>query len=601
LIVWELEDPADPAGMRLVYSNPAAEAATGLPVEGILGRTMREVLPGTVETQFPAVLAEVALGGESRNLGDVAYGDERMSMRTFSARIFPLHHRRVGVAFNDVTAERAADARAVQILESMSDAFYSFDREGRFTYVNAEGARQAQRTREELLGKVFIEVFPEMPESVYWRHHQRAMREQVMVEFEALYEPYGTWNRVRLYPSPDGGLAIFSQDVTDRKQIEAQLLQVQKLDAIGQLAGGIAHNFNNLLTVIDGFAALLQGDLKRDPDFVEQALWEIRGASARAVALTAKLLTFSRTKMLQPKVAEVNAIVSSALDLVGPLIGEHIRVQRRLDPDAGSAFVDVTQIEQVIVNLATNARDAMPGGGNLSVETSRVELDSDVVSDLSPGSYVSIIVRDDGSGMDKHTLEQIFDPFFTTKPVGEGTGLGLSTAYGTISQSGGHIDASSAPGEGTTMTVYLPRSERAIPAERAATAAAAGGGGERILVVEDEVNVRHLVVAMLKAKGYQVVDAPNAEEALLHCAGERFDLMITDMVMPGDDGPTLARAAIALQPGLPVLYMSGYTQESFASLDLESSPTGFVSKPFTSNELAERVQDLLASTHTQGA
>jgi CheY-like chemotaxis protein len=325
---------------------------------------------------------------------------------------------------------------------------------------------------------------------------------------------------------------------------------------------------------------------------VQKALGEIAGASLRAAALTTKLLAFSRKQMLQATVSDANEIVSSALDLVEPLIGEQIRVHRLLEPDAGNVLVDIGQLEQVIVNLAVNGRDSMRDGGNLYIATRCVELDAS--AELDAGTYFCLTVRDDGCGMDADTQTKIFDPFFTTKPPGAGTGLGLSTAYGTITQSGGQLSVISAPGEGTTFTIYLPHSDSQVsPLPPPITASRPHGAGERILVVEDEDMVRRLVVEILESFGYELVQARNPQEALALCADATFDLMVTDVVMPGGDGSSLARAAVTRQPNMRVLYTSGYTPQSIAHLDLEGSQTAFLPKPFSASDLAQHVRALL--------
>jgi PAS domain S-box-containing protein len=590
LYVYELEDPEDPAGMRVLYANPATEGATGISPAVIVGRTLREAFPSVVDTDRPAIYAEVALGGAARDLGDVHYTDDRNAF-VFSARVFPLPGLRVGLAFNDVTSERRAEVQALVTLESMSDAFYTLDHDWRFTYLNPQSEPILRRKRDDLLGKNVWEEFPEAVEAAFYTEYHRAARDQVPVEFEIEYPPLGGWFTVRAHPTSNG-LSVYYQDVTARRELESQLLQAQKLEAVGQLAGGVAHDFNNLLTVIDGYTALAQSKLDGDLPFVQRALGEIATASVRAGALTSKLLAFSRKQMLQSSVADANEIVSSALDLVEPLIGEQIRVHRLLAPDAGNVFVDVGQLEQVIVNLANNSRDAMRDGGNLYVATGRVELDAS--SDLGAGTYLCLRVRDDGCGMDAETQKQIFDPFFTTKPAGEGTGLGLSTAYGTITQSGGQLTVASEPGEGTTFTIYLPRSEAQLSVlPPLVTTSQPGVSGERILVVEDEDIVRRLVVEILESFGYEVVEARNPQEALVLCAGAAFDLMVTDVVMPGGDGSALARAAVSRQPNMRVLYTSGYTPQSIAHLDLEGSQTAFLPKPFSASELAAHVRGLL--------
>jgi PAS domain S-box-containing protein len=455
LYIWQLEEGDDLDALRLVYANPASAIATGVPVEDAIGRTMREVFP-QAGGERAAECAEVARGAEGRLMGDVTHRDESNSTRIYRLRAFPLPMQQVGLAFNDVTGERTAEGRALAMLESMSDGFYMLDPQMRFTFVNAQGAKLMGRAREQMLGRAMLEVFPEGKGQALYEGQVRALQGQVTVVLEELYEPWDRWFAMRFYPSPDG-LAVYFQDVTARKQLEAQLLQSQKLEAVGHLAGGVAHDFNNLLTVIDGYTSRAQARIDPQATAAVSALSEVRAATARASALTAKLLAFSRKQPLNTSVASVSAIVESAMDMLAPLVGEDIVVHRELDPDAGRALVDVGLIEQVLVNLTVNARDAMVGGGNLWVSTGHATLQSD--SESGAGDYAFARVRDDGCGMDEPTLAQIFDPFFTTKPIGEGTGLGLSTAFGTVRQAGGRLEVSSAPGAGTTFTVWLPRVE----------------------------------------------------------------------------------------------------------------------------------------------
>ncbi|HEV7642050.1 MAG TPA: ATP-binding protein [Gaiellaceae bacterium] len=597
LYVYELEDLEDPAGTRILYANPATRIATGISPDAIVGRTLREAFPSTVASERPAVYAEVAHGGAARDLGDVVFNDG-VTESVFSLRVFPLPGRRAGIAFNDVTSERKVHAQSLETLESMSDAFYTLDHDWRFTYLNPQSEPLLRRKREDLLGKNVWEEFPEALAAGFYTEYHRAVRDHVPVEFEIFYPPLDGWFTVRAHPTGNG-LSVYYQDVTARRELESQLLQAQKLEAVGQLAGGVAHDFNNLLTVIEGYTALALSKLDADRPFLEKALGEIATASVRAAALTTKLLAFSRKQMLQSTVADANEIVSSALDLVEPLIGEQIQVHRTLDPDAGNVLVDVHQLEQVIVNLAVNGRDAMRNGGNLYVTTARVELDAS--AELGAGTYLCVMVRDDGCGMDADTQTKIFDPFFTTKPAGQGTGLGLSTAYGTITQSGGQLTVVSEPGEGTTFTIYLPRSELQVtPLPPTRTHPQPAGAGERILVVEDEDIVRRLVVEILESFDYEVVQARNPQEALVICAGSSFDLMVTDVVMPGGDGTSLARAAVTRQPNMRVLYTSGYTPQSIAHLELEGGKTAFLPKPFSAAQLAEQVRGLLDLQHDSG-
>ncbi|MGA2010402.1 MAG: PAS domain-containing protein [Solirubrobacteraceae bacterium] len=603
LYVWHLDDPGDPGAMRLVYANPASVAATGIPVADVLGLTLREAFPELAETDDVAVYAEVALGGETRFLGGVPFRGDLVCDRSYLVRVFALPLQRVAVEFNDVTGLREAEGRALETLESMSDGFYMLDADMCFTYVNAEAERLLGHRRADLVGRGMLDVLAQDAAQPLWAAHARALREQVAVVVEERYEPRDRWFSMRLHPGRQG-LVVYFQDVTEQKRLESQLLQSQKLEAVGHLAAGVAHDFNNLLTVIEGYAALAQHKLSPDASFVADALREIRSATASATALTAKLLAFSREQPLHPVVADINGVVASALSLVAPLIGEDIAVHRELDPRTGSAVVDMTQIEQVLVNLAVNARDAMPGGGNLWVATGSAELAASGAAatpagsprpagstqdGLPAGSYGWVSVRDDGCGMDGATLRQIFDPFFTTKPEGEGTGLGLSTAFGTIRQAGGRLEVASAPGAGTTFTIWLPQAELAV----APSGAPGGAGRARILLVEDEAPLRRLLAGALRGEGHVVIESGDSLEALRLCSSESFDLLVTDSVMPGGSGVELARAATARDAHLPVLHISGAPIERDPGDAAELSAVAFLAKPFSVDELLAQVSEML--------
>ncbi len=502
------------------------------------------------------------------------------------------HQREAAVAQlaarNDELLDLADRLRAT--FESMSDAFVTIDGDGRITYLNAHAVQAIGQPAEALLGKR-LHDFPGFLHSDFQRDLSAAMREREPVTFESLWEPDGRWFSVHAYPTPEG-LAVHFRDVTRRHQLEAQLLQSQKLEAVGQLAGGVAHDFNNLLTVIDGYAAV--GETRVDDvAFVQRAFGQVRMASAKAAALTAKLLAFSRKQPFQTTVAPINAIVGSAFVLIEPLIGEQVVIVRNLDPRAGHVEVDVHQLEQVIVNVAVNARDAMPDGGKLSVATEWVPDGSAVDLALEPSPYVAIRIGDEGIGMDAETVAQAFDPFFTTKPAGAGTGLGLSTSLGTIARCGGTMKLESEPGRGTIVTIYLPRTDAAVePHVPNAARPPAGTGGENILVVEDQHEVRSLIVSVLESYGYRVTEADGPDEADQHLAARDFELLLTDVVMPGCDGATLARRALERQPGLRVLFTSGYAPDSVGRLTVDA-PAEFLPKPFDANQLAGTVRSLL--------
>ena len=387
-------------------------------------------------------------------------------------------------------------------------------------------------------------------------------------------------------------------DVSERRNLEDKLRQSQKMEAIGQLAGGIAHDFNNLLTVIQGYGRLLMEHLQKDREAHIQ-IKRIDEAAERAASLTRQLLAFSRKQVLQPRVINLNAVVENLGSLLHRLIGEHIDLQTISASDLAQVKADSAQIEQVIMNLVVNARDAMPEGGCLTLETGNVELDESYCQDhpgVNPGFYVMLAVSDTGAGMAPEILARIFDPFFTTKELGRGTGLGLSTVYGIVRQSGGHIWVYSEIGQGSTFKIYLPRTEEMpdSPAVRQ-PAAATVRGNETVLVVEDDLTLRELARSILAACGYSVLAPKDAREALTVCEQSfaSIHLLLTDVVMPGVSGRALAQTLQSRNPAVKVLFMSGYTENAIVHHGVLDSGTHFLQKPFTPSMLATKVREVL--------
>ena len=387
-------------------------------------------------------------------------------------------------------------------------------------------------------------------------------------------------------------------DITERRHLEEQLRQSQKMEGIGQLAGGIAHDFNNLLTTVLGYSDMALSQLSaHDP--IREDILEIRKAGQRASNLTRQLLAFSRKQVFEPRVLDLNALIAESSRMLARLIGEHIRFVTELDPGLASVRADPGQVEQVIVNLVVNARDAMPEGGALTMRTGNAEVTAASARDhfgVAPGHYVVVCVADTGVGIDSETQKHIFEPFFTTKEKPHGTGLGLATVYGIVSQSGGHIFVASEPGRGSTFAIYLPRVEEIASAAGAPAApAAVRRGSETILLVEDEEAVRGLTRRCLESSGYTVLQASSAEEALPIAARHagRLDLLLTDVIMPGASGPELARRLLELRPGTRVLYVSGYTDASMASQGALDNGAFFLQKPFTPETLARKVREVL--------
>lgn len=386
------------------------------------------------------------------------------------------------------------------------------------------------------------------------------------------------------------------RDIAQRELTEAALRQAQKMEAVGRLAGGVAHDFNNILSVILTYAELLLEDVPADSS-LRPELEEIQRAGQRATELTRQLLSFSRHQVVQPRVLELSAVIRGMERLLRRLLGEDIELVLRL-PVCANVHADPSQVEQIVMNLAVNARDAMPRGGVLTLELADVELDSAHAArhpGSIPGPHVVLTVRDDGVGMDAAVRERMFEPFFTTKEPGKGTGLGLSTVFGIVRQSGGHLEADSHPGDGATFRVYLPRTARAPETEPAPGRPAPQPGAETLLLVEDDEQVRAMMAAVLRRSGYRVLDARHGAEALSICERQAapIALLVTDVVMPGMSGRELAERIQAVRPELRVLYISGYTEDAIVQHGVRDAGIAFLHKPITPDALLRKVRQVL--------
>ncbi|MBW3630841.1 MAG: PAS domain S-box protein [Gemmatimonadetes bacterium] len=505
-------------------------------------------------------------------------------------------------------ALRESEERFRALIQNISDVIVVLDADLNVSFVSASARRVLGYTAQEHIGTSALTLIH--PEDV-----AAAQR-----DLAALAEPGtpgkgetrvrhfdGSWRTVEatatnlLHDPAVNGIIIVYQDVTERKAAEAalraseeQLRQSQRMEAVGRLAGGVAHDFNNLLTVINGETLLLLETPPADPE-VRLALEEVLRAGNRAGDLTRQLLAFSRRLVLQPKMLDLNLVITDLEKMLRRLIGEDVKLGVALEPNLGKVKADPGQIEQVILNLVVNARDAMPRGGVLSIETRNVaSVDAPGVKGGEHG-FVSVSVRDTGIGMDEATVQRIFEPFFTTKEQGKGTGLGLSTVYGIVEQSGGSVQVESRPGAGAVFRVLLPRAE-----EEAGTGpqppglASPAGGTETVLLVEDDGSVRALTQTILQRCGYKVLAARNGAHALRLCeeAEGRIDLLITDVVMPGMGGRELAETLSDLHPCLRVLYMSGYTDDAILRHGVEGG-MAFLPKPFTPAEMAQTVRQML--------
>lgn len=481
-----------------------------------------------------------------------------------------------------------------------------FDKETlQFLEVNDKAVEQYGYSREEFLQLRLTDVRPEsdvpllkkrlerpwgavMPPAV-WRHKRKDGR-----VFEA---------EITSHDLEFGGrraTLVVAQDVTERKHLEDQLRQAQKMEAVGRLAGGVAHDFNNLLMIVKGHSELLLQESVTN-EKVRRKAEQIDKAADRATALTRQLLAFSRMQVLQPKVISLNSIVKELGHLLPRLIGEDVELLIRTGDDLGLVRADANQIEQVIMNLAVNARDAMPHGGRLCIETSNADLDSSCQTThrvLTPGPYVLLTVTDMGTGMDAETQAHIFEPFFTTKEKGKGTGLGLATVYGVVKQSGGFIWVYSEPGKGTSFKIYLPRVEEAVEAPSATSIPAElPHGSETILLAEDEQDVREITREFLALSGYTVLEAKDGIEALEAARNHmgKIDVLLTDMVMPGMSGRDLAAHLALLRRGIKVIFMSGYTEYSTTHYGGWDPSTVLLTKPFTRAALVHMIRDVLRS------
>jgi PAS domain S-box-containing protein len=522
-----------------------------------------------------------------------------------------------------------ADRRFTGLLEAAPDAMVCVEGDGRIALVNAQAERLFGYRREELVGQPVEMLVPEAVRDVHPGHRAGYAADPRPRPMGEGMELAGRRRDGTAFPAEislsaidtDEGILVTAgvRDVTERLEaqaererlktqaerdrLERQLQQSQRLESLGQLAGGVAHDFNNLLGVISSYAAFVADEVRKQAEHAAGQIMladieQVQLAAQRASGLTHQLLAFARREVLQPRVLNLNEVVAGVLKLLQRTLGEHIELLTDLDPDLEFVLADPGQIEQILVNLAVNARDAMTGGGKLTIETGNTEVDPAYAASrarLPPGQYVALKVSDNGPGMPPEVIDRAFEPFFTTKPKGVGSGLGLATVYGIVTQAGGNVRIYSEAGLGTTITVLLPVTSQTAPAARDAQEEPAGGT-ELVLVVEDEAALREVTRRILARNGYQVITAASGEEAVRAAAASPapIDALITDVIMPGMQGREVAEKITELRPGIPVLYMSGYTEGLLGSQGVLEPGVHLIEKPFAEASLLRIMRAILS-------
>ncbi len=605
---------------RFVNCNPASLALLGLEREDQLaGKTVFEHFPPEVAAAHHADDVAVMAGRAVLNREEQSLDGEGNPQWHLATKV-PLHDAAgettglIAISRN-ITIRKRAEAERDRLIsrlqlqiERMPLAYLLSDRDFRYVDWNPAAERIFGFTKAEALGRhPFDFIVPAASHPLVTRLHERIRGGSLDAhgEFENLTRS-GTvvceWHNTPVFESDGSFAGMWSlvQDVTDRKKLEGQLRQAQKMEAVGQLAGGVAHDFNNLLSVVLGYSDMMLADLAPG-DPVRGDVEEIRRAGTRASDLTRQLLMFSRQQVVAPRVLDLNDVLASVDTMLRRLLGEDVDFTLVPGASLGHVRADPGSIEQVIVNLAVNARDAMPVGGKLTIGTANVVLDEEYATvhhGVSPGAYVMLSVSDTGCGMDKATLARIFEPFFTTKAKGKGTGLGLATAFGIVQQSGGTIWVYSEVGLGTTFKIYLPRIDEDVDDSRPSVVPTTLRGTETILLVEDEDQVRDVARGILLRHGYAVIEARSAGEAILLSEQEAgpIHLLLSDVVMPQMSGPALAKRLALSRPQMKVLCMSGYTDDAAIRHGVIEAEFAYLQKPLTVEVLTRRVRDVLDSS-----
>jgi PAS domain S-box-containing protein len=617
-VVWEASGAPDEASQSIDFVNDYAETMLGYSIQQWL-ETPNFWLSIVHEEDRERAAREAAANFSSRRGGTsefrwVTRDGRVLWVEAKSVVITDETGKPIGMrgVTMDITERkrseqelRESEERYRDTVENARDMIYTHDLKGNYTSVNKATEQITGYTREEArtmsLAQTVAPEYLEKARSMLVRKLEE--NEETVYDLEIIAKD---GRRIAVEVNTRlvyrNGIAVgvqgIARDITERKHLEAQLRQSQKMEAVGRLAGGVAHDFNNLLTVINGYSELTLRRLQPE-DALTGYLEEIKKAGIRAASLTRQLLAFSRKQVLQPKVLDLNAVISDVEKMLQRLIGEDIDLRTVLKPELRRVNADPGQIEQVIMNLVVNARDAMPDGGKLTIETENAYLTEEYARQhvaIKPGPYVMLAVSDNGSGMNDETKARLFEPFFTTKEQGKGTGLGLSTAYGIVKQSMGYIWVYSEVGLGTTFKVYLPAIDEVVDSKQPGqTSEPIALGGETILLVEDDEMVRGLALTTLEHGGYKVLQAANGAEALLLCEQypEPIHLLLSDVVMPGMSGRAVADQLKTLRPLTLVLYMSGYTEDAIVHHGVLDEGVNFIEKPFSPTALTRKVREVL--------
>ncbi len=596
---------------RIEYVNPKFTELTGYTPEEVYGKNPRILKSGYTPPEEYRRLWETILAGRQWS-GEFVNRKKNGELYWEFARISPLQGPDGAITHfiaikEDITERKRfereigqANDRLRAVIETSPLAICTLDEEGRVTSWNGAAERIFGWQAGEVLGRL-LPVVPEEFSLAFWTRFEEARcgrafgslqgsgrrKDGRRLEVEVWGAPLACGHSVK-------SVVLLFADVTERKWLEEQLRQAQKMEALGRLAGGVAHDFNNLLTIISGYAELL---LTQVNESVREDVRAILEGAERATALTKQLLALSRRQASQPRLVDLNEIIRGMEKIIRRALGEHVILEVSLRSSLWPVKADPGQIEQILLNLAVNARDAMPRGGRLVIATANCTRTEAAAVRLPPGQYVRLTVRDNGEGLDPETRRHVFEPFFSTKPADKGTGLGLAIVYGIVKQSGGEVFVDSRPGEGSVFTIYLPRAS-GIPESRvtAAPEPPRPARGETILLVEDEDAVRRLVRNMLTRHGYVVLDAPGGDQAirLFERHPDRVDLLLTDVVMPGMSGRELAARLRAIRPELKVVYMSGYTGDVLGDRSALEPGTTLIPKPFSPRTLLRHLREVLA-------